>query len=48
MVLGCTVVIAIYFCVIMLVTDIVYTIVDPRMKTAMISISKKVRKDGKK
>ena len=47
-VLGCTVVIAIYFCVIMLVTDIVYTIVDPRMKTAMISISKKVRKDGKK
>lgn len=47
-VLGCTIVIAVYFCVIMLVTDIVYTLVDPRMKTAMIKIAKKMRKDEEK
>lgn len=47
-VLGYTIVIVVYFCVIMLVTDIVYTLVDPRMKTAMIKIAKKMRKDEEK
>ena len=47
-VLGCTIVIAVYFCVIMLLTDIVYTIVDPRMKTAMIKIAKKVKQKEEK